>query len=236
MNDMNNVTIDRDSKGQALAVHLDKVTKAYGDLKALDALDLDVKSGQWVSIVGPSGSGKTTCMNLIGCMDRPTSGVVEISGLNLATMNENELTRVRREQIGLVFQKFHLIGHLSALENVMLAQYYHSIPDESEALEALGRVGLASRATHRPSQLSGGEQQRVAIARALINQPPLILADEPTGNLDAANAAAVLDLFSQLHAQGTTLIVVTHDPVVAAQGEREVVLDHGALVRDLSLR
>jgi putative ABC transport system ATP-binding protein len=218
------------------AVRMDKVTKAYGELKALDELDLMVKPGEWVSIVGPSGSGKTTCMNLIGCMDRPTSGVVEISGLNLAKMSENELTRVRREQIGLVFQKFHLIGHLSALENVMLAQYYHSIPDESEALAALERVGLASRATHRPSQLSGGEQQRVAIARALINQPPLILADEPTGNLDAANAAAVLELFGELHAQGTTLIVVTHDPSVAARGEREVVLDHGALVRDRALR
>ncbi|MDR0836755.1 MAG: ABC transporter ATP-binding protein [Propionibacteriaceae bacterium] len=218
------------------AVRMDKVTKAYGELKALDELDLVVKQGEWVSIVGPSGSGKTTCMNLIGCMDRPTSGVVEISGLNLANMNENDLTRVRREQIGLVFQKFHLIGHLSALENVMLAQYYHSITDESEALAVLERVGLAARATHRPSQLSGGEQQRVAIARALINQPPLILADEPTGNLDAANAAAVLELFAELHTQGVTLIVVTHDPSVAARGTREIVLDHGTLVRDSVLR
>jgi putative ABC transport system ATP-binding protein len=208
------------------------VTKAYGDLRALDDVDLTVPRGQWMSIVGPSGSGKTTLMNIIGCMDRPTHGSVVLDGTDVSTLGARGLTEVRRTAIGLIFQKFHLVGHLTAVENVMVAQYYHSLPDEAEALEALDRVGLRERAGHLPSQLSGGEQQRACIARALINHPQLVLADEPTGNLDAANEAIVLELFDLLHAEGTTLVVVTHDPAVAARGQREVALEHGRVARE----
>ncbi|MDR1824333.1 MAG: ABC transporter ATP-binding protein [Bifidobacteriaceae bacterium] len=211
-------------------VHLDQVTRAYGDLKALDTVSLEVPAGQWLSVVGPSGSGKTTLMNIVGCLDRPTAGRYWLNGTDVTDLNQKALTQVRRNQVGLIFQKFHLIGHLTALENVMVAQYYHSMADAAEALAALERVGLGARAGHLPSQLSGGEQQRVCIARALINRPPLVLADEPTGNLDAANEQIVLEIFDALHAEGTTLIVVTHDAAVAARGDRQVVLGHGRVV------
>ncbi|MDR2348473.1 MAG: ABC transporter ATP-binding protein [Bifidobacteriaceae bacterium] len=224
------------SQGAPALLEIADLSKVYGPLKALDSVDLSVDRGEWLSIVGPSGSGKTTLMNIVGCMDQPTSGSVRLDGQDLVGLGGRELTRVRRETVGLIFQKFHMIGHLTALENVMVAQYYHSLPDEAEALAALDRVGLADRATHLPSQLSGGEQQRVCIARALINYPKLVLADEPTGNLDAANERIVLDLFAQLHEQGTTVIVVTHDPAVAAQGQREVRLDHGRIVQEITHR
>ncbi|RLP11921.1 ABC transporter ATP-binding protein [Propionibacterium australiense] len=211
-------------------LQLTDVSKIYGDLHALDHVDLTVQRGEWVSIVGPSGSGKTTMMNIIGCMDRPTEGTVMLDGRDISKFSGFDLTQVRRETIGLIFQQFHLIPHLTALENVMVAQYYHSMPDETEALAALARVGLAERATHLPSQLSGGEQQRVCVARALINSPKIVLADEPTGNLDEKNERIVLDIFGQLHAEGTTLIVVTHDAWVASKGQREVRLDHGRIV------
>jgi putative ABC transport system ATP-binding protein len=213
-------------------VELRGVTRAYGALRALDDVDLIVPRGQWLSIVGSSGSGKTTLMNIVGCLDRPSSGQVSLDGRDLAGLGARGLTEARRETVGLIFQKFHLVSHLTAVENVMVAQYYHSMPDEAEALAALDRVGLAGRAGHLPSQLSGGEQQRVCVARALINHPVLILADEPTGNLDAENERIVLDLFADLHAEGATLIVVTHDPEVAAQGQREVRLNHGRIVAD----
>jgi putative ABC transport system ATP-binding protein len=215
-------------------LELIEVSKIYGDLHALDRVSLAVPPGEWLSIVGPSGSGKTTLVNIVGCLDRPTSGRVRLGGRDIGHLNPAGLTEIRRTMVGLIFQKFHLIGHLTALENVMVAQYYHSMPDQAEALAALERVGLAGRASHLPSQLSGGEQQRVCVARALINDPRLILADEPTGNLDAANEAIVLDLFHQLHDEGATLIVVTHDATVAAQGDREVTLEHGRLVRDVA--
>ena len=212
------------------------VTKTYGDLHALKDMHLSVAQGEWVSIVGPSGSGKTTMMNIIGAMDTPTSGSVLLDGVDLASRSTDGLAHVRRNTIGLIFQKFHLVSHLTAVENVMVAQYYHSMPDEAEALAALERVGMRGRATHLPSQLSGGEQQRVCIARALINYPKLVLADEPTGNLDEANERIVLDFFAQLHAEGTTLIVVTHDPQVAALADRQVVLNHGRVVREIDNR
>jgi putative ABC transport system ATP-binding protein len=209
------------------------VTKSYGDLHALSDVDLTVPEGEWLSIVGPSGSGKTTLMNIVGAMDKPTSGTVLLDGVELSGLRPKELAGIRRNTVGLIFQKFHLIPHLNAVENVMVAQYYHSMPDEPEALAALGKVGLKERATHLPSQLSGGEQQRVCIARALINYPKLILADEPTGNLDAANEAIVLEIFRSLHADGATLVVVTHDPEVALQGQREIALNHGKVVREV---
>jgi putative ABC transport system ATP-binding protein len=214
-------------------LELESVSKIYGELRALDNVWLSVPRGQWLSIVGPSGSGKTTLMNIVGAMDRASTGSVLLDGVELSDLGAKELAQIRRDTVGLIFQKFYLIGHLTALENVMVAQYYHSMPDEAEALAALDRVGLKERAAHLPSQLSGGEQQRVCIARALINYPALILADEPTGNLDAANEQIVLDIFRSLHAEGTTLVVVTHDPAVAAEGQREIALDHGKMVREV---
>ena len=196
---------------------LNNVSKVYGELKALDSVNLSVAEGEWISIMGPSGSGKTTMMNIIGCMD------------NISKLTNKELTVVRRDTIGLVFQQFHLVNYLTALENVMMAQYYHSMPDKDEAMEALRSVGLEKRANHLPNQLSGGEQQRVCIARALINNPKLLLADEPTGNLDEKNELIVMDIFRKLHDSGSTIIVVTHDIEVGDQAQRKIILEHGRI-------
>ena len=210
---------------------LSGISKIYGDLKALDTINLTVEEGEWLSIMGPSGSGKTTLMNIIGCMDKPSLGKIDLAGQDISKLSSKELTVVRRDTIGLVFQQFHLVNYLTALENVMMAQYYHSMPDEEEAMEALASVGLKERAKHLPNQLSGGEQQRVCIARALINHPKLLLADEPTGNLDEKNELLVMEIFEKLHNTGSTIIVVTHDPEVADQAERMVVLEHGKIAR-----
>ncbi len=213
-------------------LELKNISKIYGDLHALDNVNLSVDTGEWVAIMGPSGSGKSTLMNIIGCMDKPTSGEVILDGRDIAKESAKNLTSIRRDKIGLIFQQFHLVNYLTAVENVMVSQYYHSIPDEKEALEALARVGLKDRARHLPSQLSGGEQQRVCIARALINYPEIVLADEPTGNLDEANENIVLDIFRQLHKEGTTLIVVTHDPEVGEVAQRMITLEYGKIIRD----
>ncbi|MDR1015295.1 MAG: ABC transporter ATP-binding protein [Coriobacteriales bacterium] len=210
-----------------MLLELKGITKSYGSLDALHDVSFDVEKGEWLAIMGPSGSGKTTMMNIIGCMDKPSKGSVVLDGRDISRESARSLTDIRRDTIGLVFQQFHLISYLTAVENVMVAQYYHSLPDEAEATLALERVGLAKRARHLPSQLSGGEQQRVCIARALINRPQLILADEPTGNLDEANEGKVLELLRELHQEGRTVIVVTHDPEVAEQARRTVVLEHG---------
>src|SRR5579863_5516382 len=201
-----------------------------GVIRALDDFCLNVDPGEWIAIMGPSGSGKSTLVNLIGCLDRPTSGEIWLDGEDVANISPSELNRVRAEKIGFVFQQFHLIPYLTALENVMLAQYFHSMTDEQEALEALQRVGLKERAHHVPSQLSGGEQQRVCIARALINDPKILLADEPTGNLDAVNEEIVLRLLRDFHRQGRTIVMVTHDPTVARLADRRIELHHGHIV------
>ncbi|MBR2283896.1 MAG: ABC transporter ATP-binding protein [Ruminococcus sp.] len=214
-------------------LELKNVYKIYGQLHALDNVSMKVEKGEWVSIMGPSGSGKSTMMNIIGCMDKPSQGEVLLDGEDISKKDAKSLTTIRRDKIGLIFQQFHLVNYLTAVENVMLAQYYHSLPDEKEAMEALERVGLADRAKHLPSQLSGGEQQRVCVARALINHPEIILADEPTGNLDEANEKIVVDLFHKLHNEGTTLIVVTHDPEVAQVAQRMVVLRSGKLSKEV---
>lgn len=206
------------------------VSKIYGDLHALKEVSFQVRKGEWVAIMGSSGSGKSTIMNIIGCMDKPTMGEVILDGQDITKESQNSLTKIRREKIGLIFQQFHLIPYLTALENVMVAQYYHSIPDEQEALQALERVGLKDRAKHLPSQLSGGEQQRVCIARALINSPEIILADEPTGNLDEVNEKIVIDILTQLHKEGSTIIVVTHDLEVGDVAERKIILEYGKIV------
>jgi putative ABC transport system ATP-binding protein len=218
-------------------IKLKKVSRLYpakaeengGTIRALDDFSLTVDPGEWVSIMGPSGSGKSTLVNLIGCLDRPSGGEIWLDGQDVSTISATDLNRVRSEKIGFVFQQFHLIPYLTAVENVMLAQYFHSMTDEKEALDALERVGLKDRCHHVPSQLSGGEQQRVCIARALINDPKIILADEPTGNLDAQNEEIVLRLLREFHQQGRTIVMVTHDPVVARMADRRIELHHGKI-------
>lgn len=212
------------------------VSKIYGELKALDKINLSVEKGEWISIMGPSGSGKTTMMNIIGAMDKPSLGEVILDGEDIAKKSPKELTVIRRDKIGLIFQQFHLVNYLSALENVMMSQYYHSMPDAQEAMEALAAVGLAERAKHLPNQLSGGEQQRVCIARALINHPAILLADEPTGNLDEKNEYIVLDIFEKLHNAGSTIIVVTHDPEVGEESERMITLEHGKITKEEKMK
>src|SRR3990172_7860285 len=208
-----------------------ELSRFYAEVKALNGVNLEVARGEWVSVMGPSGSGKTTLLNILGGLDQPTSGRLEINGTEGTRLSPKELAHFRRETVGLVFQQFHLVPYLTALENVMLAQYFHSIADEAEARTALEAVGLGERLHHLPAQLSGGEQQRVCIARALINQPRLILADEPTGNLDAANEEIVLDILRQLHVKGHTLVIVTHDARVGRLADRLITLEHGRVVR-----
>lgn len=210
-------------------VVIDNLIKQYGSLRALNGVSFAVNSGEWVALMGPSGSGKTTLINILGGLDTLTSGRVIVDSVDLAKLSESELVRYRAEKVGFVFQQFHLVPYLTALENVMLAQYFHSVTDENEAEEALEGVGLGDRLTHLPTQLSGGEQQRVAIARALINQPKLILADEPTGNLDEANERIVIEIFRKLHQAGHTILMVTHDPDIARQADRRIELAHGHL-------
>jgi putative ABC transport system ATP-binding protein len=191
-----------------------------------------IERGDFVAMAGPSGSGKTTLLNLLAGLDTPTSGEVRVAGTRLSGLAGRELARFRREAVGLVFQEFHLIPYLTALENVMLAQYVHSLTDRDEARAALERVGLGERLEHLPSQLSGGEKQRLCVARALINHPRVILADEPTGNLDEANERQVLAILADLHGQGYTLVVVTHNPEISALADRVVHLEHGRLASD----
>jgi putative ABC transport system ATP-binding protein len=208
------------------------LTKKFGNVTSLDRINMHVSEGEWVSIMGPSGSGKTTMLNILSCLDGPTSGQYILDGVDTSTLAERDRVVVRREKIGLIFQQFHLVPYLTALENVMLAQYYHSTTDKWDAEEALQRVQLGHRLEHLPSQLSGGEQQRVCIARALINQPAIILADEPTGNLDEANEEVILDIFKELHKEGRTIILVTHNPELAEFSDRVVRLHHGRVEKE----
>jgi len=214
---------------------LEGAVKRYDGVTALDHVTLSVEPGEWLAVMGPSGSGKTTLLNLLGGLDRPDSGVVEVAGQVLTDLDDEGLTRYRRDHVGLVFQQFHLLPYLTALENVMVAQHYHSMADPKEAGDALARVGLGDLQNRRPSQLSGGEQQRVCIARALINHPELLLADEPTGNLDEENERRVLEIFSDLRASGHTLITVTHAEHVGGLADRRVTLAHGH-VADVSVK
>ncbi len=207
--------------------------KVYPSAIALRGVDMDIQDNEWVSIMGPSGSGKSTLLNILGGLDYPTEGSVSYDGKEITTMKEDELAVFRRENIGFIFQQSYLIPYLTALENVMLAQYFHSIVDEEEAAEALKKVGLGHRLHHRPSELSGGEQQRVCIARALINSPKILLADEPTGNLDRENTRIILELLRELHRnEGFTIVLVTHDPYVAGWGKRLLTMEDGRIIKD----
>ncbi len=214
-----------------ILVEVDQLRKSYGGVRALDDVSFTIEEGEWIAIMGPSGSGKTTLINILGGLDAPSSGKVLVDGMDVGRLDETGLTDFRARKIGFVFQQFHLVPYLTAVENVMLAQYFHSITDEPEAREALRRAGLGERLDHLPSQLSGGEQQRIAVARALINHPKLILADEPTGNLDDANERIVLNLFRELHAEGHTILMVTHNPVIGRMADRRIELVHGRLAQ-----
>jgi putative ABC transport system ATP-binding protein len=213
----------------AALVQVENLCKQFGSVRALDDVSFAVEEGEWIAIMGPSGSGKTTLINILGGLDSPSSGRAIVDGTDVARLDEAGLTRFRAEKIGFIFQQFHLVPYLTALENVMLAQYFHSTTDEQEARAALARVGLADRVSHLPAQMSGGEQQRVAVARALINHPKLILADEPTGNLDEANEETVIRLFHELHAEGHTILMVTHDPSIGRLADRRIELAHARL-------
>jgi putative ABC transport system ATP-binding protein len=215
----------------ATLVHVEGLRKEFGSVRALDGVSFKVEEGEWIAIMGPSGSGKTTLINILGGLDTPTGGQAVVDGADVARLNEAGLTRYRAEKIGFIFQQFHLVPYLTALENVMLAQYFHSTTDETEALQALVRVGLEDRVRHLPAQLSGGEQQRVAVARALINHPKLVLADEPTGNLDEANQETVIQLLREMHNEGHTILMVTHDPALGCLADRRIELAHGRLAQ-----
>jgi putative ABC transport system ATP-binding protein len=210
-------------------VQVENLRKEFGKVRALDGVSFTVDAGEWIAIMGPSGSGKTTLINILGGLDTPTSGRAMVDRTDLARLDEAGLTHFRAEKIGFIFQQFHLVPYLTALENVMLAQYFHSTTDEREARAELQRFGLGERVDHLPAELSGGEQQRVAVARALINQPKLILADEPTGNLDEANEQTVLRLLRELHSEGHTILMVTHAPEIGGLADRRIELHHGRL-------
>jgi len=214
-------------------IEINNIVKEYNNTHALRGIDMTIEKGQWMSIIGPSGSGKSTLMNIIGGLDSPTSGEVLIDSTNITGLGEDELAVFRRQKIGFIFQQSHLIPYLTAVENVMLSQYFHSMADEKEAEDALTRVGLEPRLTHRPSQLSGGEQQRVCIARALINSPGILLADEPTGNLDRQNTKVILELLKKIHSEEHfTIIMVTHDPYVSEWGQRILTMEDGKIKCD----
>ena len=211
----------------AAVAELRGISKIYGsgdlEVKALDQLNLNVLDGDYLAVMGASGSGKSTAMNILGCLDRPTSGTYRLNGMAVEQLDDDALADVRNRSLGFVFQQFHLLGHASAMENVMLPMIYAGVPKDERierAQAALTRVGLAQRLDNKPNQLSGGQQQRVAIARAIINRPSLLLADEPTGALDSSTTAEVLELFDELHQQGITLVMVTHEDDVAARAQR----------------
>ncbi len=220
-------------------IELKSLTRRYQmgstTVMALAGIDLRIGAGEFVAITGPSGSGKSSLLNLIGCLDRPSSGHYLLDGTDVATLADDRISGLRNRQIGFVFQSFFLLPRLSVLENVLLPLRFADAPDpqaEARARALLDRVGLNERLGHRPSELSGGQQQRAAIARALIRQPAVLLADEPTGNLDSRSAADVLGLFDELHAEGQTIVLVTHDAEVAARALRHVQLRDGVIERD----
>ena len=221
-------------------IELSDVRKSYGtgdvEVHALRGVDARVDQGEYVAVVGPSGSGKSTLMHILGCLDLPTSGRYRLAGEDVSEMTEEQLADVRNRRIGFVFQQFHLLPTLSALRNVELPLVYAGVPGDvrrERAVVALERVGLGHRTGHRPGELSGGQQQRVAVARALVTEPALVLADEPTGNLDSTSTQDVLGLLDELHDAGRTIVLITHEHGVAARAGRNLVIDDGAIVSDV---
>jgi putative ABC transport system ATP-binding protein len=233
VNSDKSMTIDN----RQIIIRLEDVYKTYGIeetlVKALDGVNLTIAEGEYCSIMGPSGSGKSTAMNIIGCLDRPTSGHYYLDKLDVSTVRDAELAKTRNRKLGFVFQQFHLLSQLTALENVMLPMIYGGIPiaeRQERAVIALERVGLSNRMANRPNQLSGGQQQRVAIARAIVGEPRVLLADEPTGALDSRTTQEVMDIFTQLNETGITIVMVTHEPDVAKQTQRIVWFKDGQVV------
>ena len=218
-------------------IRLEGITKTYPmgsrELTVLHGVTFNIERGEMVAIMGPSGSGKSTTLNILGCLDQPTSGQYYLDGRDVSRLNRHDLATVRSEKIGFIFQSYNLLPRMSALENVKLGLKYASIYDSELAKEALARVGLAERAGHRPTELSGGEQQRVAIARALSKRPPVILADEPTGNLDSHSSEDIMSMLVELHKeQGNTLVMITHEPDMAAYCERVIHLKDGLVLKE----
>lgn len=234
--EMKDRDVDKTSKANGQTLRMDRLCKSYQlgtmELKVLRDINLTIKSGEYVAIMGPSGSGKSTLLNMIGCLDRPTSGDYWLGGENVALLEDDDLSLIRGARIGFVFQSFNLISQLNVIENIEVPMYYQGCSEkesQERALELADMVGLADRVRHRPWELSGGQQQRVAIARALANDPLIILADEPTGNLDSESGGEILKILDRLHAEGKTLIVVTHDPGIAKTAGRLVELFDGRI-------
>lgn len=222
-----------------MTIALRDITKIYqmGDtvVKALDGVTLDVAAGEFTAIMGPSGSGKSTLMNILGCLDRPTSGFYSLDGEEVATLSDDALAVIRNRKIGFVFQSFNLLSRMSALQNVALPMVYAGVELQTRierATKALALVGLENRLHHKPNELSGGQRQRVAIARSLVNDPAIILADEPTGNLDTKSGNEIMEIFKDLNAQGRTVVLITHEPDIAANAKRVVHVRDGKIIRD----
>jgi putative ABC transport system ATP-binding protein len=218
-------------------IRLENIVKIYSigetQVNALDHINLDIDAGEMVSIMGPSGSGKSTMMNLLGCLDRPNEGKYELDGIDVSRMSDDELAGVRNKKIGFVFQSYNLLPRLNALMNVELPLIYNGTGNRHKrALEAMEAVGIAKRAHHKPSEMSGGEQQRVAIARALVNDPPLILADEPTGNLDTKTSHSIMEFLQDLNRKGITIVIVTHEEDIAGYTKRTIYLRDGSIVNE----
>ena len=224
---------------EKITIALRGIKKLYriGDqeVAALGGIDLDIKNGEFTALMGPSGSGKSTLMNILGCLDRPSEGSYRLDGREVANLSDDELARTRNQQIGFVFQNFNLLSRISAVDNVALPLVYAGVKAaerKRRSMEVLEMVGLADRANHQPNELSGGQRQRVAIARALVNNPEIIMADEPTGNLDTKSTAEILDVFTRLHEMGRTVILVTHAPEVAMRANRQLLVRDGLITRD----
>lgn len=220
-------------------VEIRDISKIYNpgenEVRALDHISLTIQKGEFVAIIGQSGSGKSTLMNMIGCLDVPTEGTYILNGQNVSKLSDNELSDIRNQEIGFIYQGFNLIANLTAQENVELPLIYRGVPKKERhelSVAALKKVGLAHRMDHRPSEMSGGQQQRVAIARAIAQAPPVILADEPTGNLDSSSSMEILDILKQLHAENRTVILITHDNDIAKQAKRVIRIKDGKIERD----
>lgn len=231
--------MDRPIKEECAMIQINNLSKVYkmgdNEVVALNNIHLHIKSHEFVAIIGPSGSGKSTLMNMIGCLDTPTTGDYILDGLEVSEASDDDLAEIRNQKIGFVFQGFNLLQKLNALENVELPLVYQGIKSRERherCVEALRRVGLEDRIHHKPNQLSGGQQQRVAIARALVSHPPIILADEPTGNLDSKSGAEIMNTFKELHAQGNTVILITHDNQIAMQAKRMIRIQDGVIIED----